>query len=723
MENDTPRRMPNVPPFVKFVCANVPMVFDDSLSYYEALCALWKYVQGMTDVINNNATLEEEFIEKFNELSGKFDELKTYVDTYFDNLDVQEEINNKLDQMAEDGVFQEIINAYLDQMLSEVRYIFPKNFTDESNTQFGDLCAIKAYNKNIMIDTGHANYKEQVEEFLTRNNINHIDHLILSHYHADHIGNVINLINDGYLDSTSVIYLAPYCDLLTSVEAFMSTYYAITSAANNADITTVQPTEGYTLDIDDNFKIKFYNFDRSFLDDPSKLTLRDYNNASAINLVEHGEKRVLFTGDCYDEPVNRLIDNGSIKNSVDLYKVNHHGIDSSTVNTNKFAFLAPQYAFLPANTGYVINNDLARSKYLHLLGKLGTRTYAQYLSDVDTIFISTTKALHSLSGVAIKITSSIPNDQTIYVDCNTEVLDPDGTSTKPYKDLGQAFAAVLGGSGIYRFNLADGNYNTSHGGNSWADIPTISNATIRIFGHSGNRGAVRIKDGFQAFNCNVYLNNLTVDVTTFRNEAITLNDCNLSADYCDFIGDDSSSNKKAAIYAERTNITLRSCNFTWLNRAINTQITDIKMIEGTFTDCEYVVYNNGLGKVYTNKLNFVRCTNRFQGQGYATEFNCMKALSNDVTSEVETTLNDDITQYNQLIVESGSFGNDTFVTDTIYSFRTNKFALGTTYYARSKSGLISIEVDASDGTKITVTTPDANESVRAIYGSYVSLPE
>lgn len=107
MQNsDRPRKMPNVPPFVKFVCANVPMVFDDSLSYYEALCALWKYVQSMTDVINNNATLEEEYIIKF-------DELKEFVDNYFDNLDVQEEINNKLDAMVEDGTLQELINNYL----------------------------------------------------------------------------------------------------------------------------------------------------------------------------------------------------------------------------------------------------------------------------------------------------------------------------------------------------------------------------------------------------------------------------------------------------------------------------------------------------------------------------------------------------------------------------------------------------------------------------------
>ena len=141
MENDTPRRMPNVPPFVKFVCANVPMVFDDSLSYYEALCALWKYVQGMTDVINNNATLEEEYIEKFNELSGKFDELKTYVETYFDNLDVQEEINNKLDAMAEDGTLKEIMQPYFDNLaytytINEITIEQGKHTEDGKSTDY-----------------------------------------------------------------------------------------------------------------------------------------------------------------------------------------------------------------------------------------------------------------------------------------------------------------------------------------------------------------------------------------------------------------------------------------------------------------------------------------------------------------------------------------------------------------------------------------------------------
>lgn len=106
--NDKIQKAPMVPPFVRFVCSAVPMVFDDSLSYYEALCALWKWLQDdVVNVINNNATVTEEYIELTKEL-------KTFVEDYFDNLDVQEEINNKLDQMAEDGTLEEIMAHYLE---------------------------------------------------------------------------------------------------------------------------------------------------------------------------------------------------------------------------------------------------------------------------------------------------------------------------------------------------------------------------------------------------------------------------------------------------------------------------------------------------------------------------------------------------------------------------------------------------------------------------------
>ena len=54
----------------------------------------------------NTKTTVEDYINQFNELHD-------YVHDYFDNLDVQEEINNKLDAMVEDGTLQEIIADYL----------------------------------------------------------------------------------------------------------------------------------------------------------------------------------------------------------------------------------------------------------------------------------------------------------------------------------------------------------------------------------------------------------------------------------------------------------------------------------------------------------------------------------------------------------------------------------------------------------------------------------
>lgn len=115
-----------VPPFVQFCCAAVPMVFDDSLSYYEALCAMWKYLDETVKVINNNALVTEDFI-------AKFEELKEYVDHYFDNLDVQEEINNKLDAMVEDGTLQEIITQYIQ---ANVAWTFDNVEDMQSSTNF-----------------------------------------------------------------------------------------------------------------------------------------------------------------------------------------------------------------------------------------------------------------------------------------------------------------------------------------------------------------------------------------------------------------------------------------------------------------------------------------------------------------------------------------------------------------------------------------------------------
>ena len=85
----------------------LPTSFVDSMTYYECLAWLVNFIQNtVIPTVNNNA-------EAVEELQTAFVTLKKYVENYFENLDVQEEINNKLDEMAEDGTLQEIIASYI----------------------------------------------------------------------------------------------------------------------------------------------------------------------------------------------------------------------------------------------------------------------------------------------------------------------------------------------------------------------------------------------------------------------------------------------------------------------------------------------------------------------------------------------------------------------------------------------------------------------------------
>lgn len=85
----------------------LPTSFVDSMTYYECLAWLVNFIQNtVIPTVNNNA-------EAVEELQTAFTTLKNYVDSYFDNLDVQEEVDNKLDEMAEDGELQRIIAEYL----------------------------------------------------------------------------------------------------------------------------------------------------------------------------------------------------------------------------------------------------------------------------------------------------------------------------------------------------------------------------------------------------------------------------------------------------------------------------------------------------------------------------------------------------------------------------------------------------------------------------------
>lgn len=119
-------------PFKRMVLSlgTLPSAFYDTMTYYESLVYLYEYLTNeVIPTVNNNGDAVEE-------LQTKYIELKSYIDNYFDNLDVQEEINQKLDEMALDGSLTNLIKNYIDPLQEEfensINYQF-NNYKQEVN--------------------------------------------------------------------------------------------------------------------------------------------------------------------------------------------------------------------------------------------------------------------------------------------------------------------------------------------------------------------------------------------------------------------------------------------------------------------------------------------------------------------------------------------------------------------------------------------------------------
>ena len=100
----------------RFWCQKVlPLVYDDSLSYYELL-------NKVVDYLNNVIEDESAMVENIDSLLTAYEQLQDYVNNYFDNLDVQEEINNKLDNMVSDGTFYNVFHSSVEQSVLDSVY-------------------------------------------------------------------------------------------------------------------------------------------------------------------------------------------------------------------------------------------------------------------------------------------------------------------------------------------------------------------------------------------------------------------------------------------------------------------------------------------------------------------------------------------------------------------------------------------------------------------------
>lgn len=139
----------------------IPTNYTEALTLEEQLLYFIDYLRNtIIPAVNNNA-------DTVNLLIDEFEKLYNYVHDYFDNLDVQEEVNNKIQEMVTSGELQEIITAYLQingilgfntiaDMSNATNLIegsFAKTFgRNELNDGYGQFYKVRAITSSDVID-------------------------------------------------------------------------------------------------------------------------------------------------------------------------------------------------------------------------------------------------------------------------------------------------------------------------------------------------------------------------------------------------------------------------------------------------------------------------------------------------------------------------------------------------------------------------------------------
>lgn len=142
----------------RYWCQKVlPLVYNDSLSYYELLC---KVVDYLNKTMEDVTTLSGDVTD----LHTAYVQLQDYVNTYFENLDIQEEVNHKIDEMFENGTFNELFAKYVPYATPEMFGAVGDGVTDDTQA------FITALNNKYVIAHGKYRITSQLDLFNANDN-------------------------------------------------------------------------------------------------------------------------------------------------------------------------------------------------------------------------------------------------------------------------------------------------------------------------------------------------------------------------------------------------------------------------------------------------------------------------------------------------------------------------------------------------------------------------
>jgi len=188
----------------------------------------------------------------------------------------------------------------------------------------GDSALILCDGKTMLIDGGESSESSKIYSYLKNQGVNHLDYIVATHAHSDHIGGL-----SGALNYASVgVALCP----VTSYDS--KTFNSFVKYLDKQGVSITVPSAGDTFSLGSAI-IQILGPQKNY-DDP--------NDTSIVMKVVYGETSFLFTGDAERTAEADIIEAG-YDLSATVLKVGHHGSDTST----SYPFLReimPEYAVI-----------------------------------------------------------------------------------------------------------------------------------------------------------------------------------------------------------------------------------------------------------------------------------------------------------------------------------------------------------------------------------------
>jgi len=172
--------------------------------------------------------------------------------------------------------------------------------------------------ETVVLDTGNWWQEgEQVLDYLDAVGVEHIDHLVATHAHADHIGGHAEVIETFETERDGIGFLydpgiphgtATYDEYLDAVEAY------------DKELLVVE--EGDTLPVD--------GLDVVALNPPAGESGDDLHYNSLTLHIDGEDVSYLVTGDAEADAESRMVETWGSQLAADVYQTGHHGSSSSS---------------------------------------------------------------------------------------------------------------------------------------------------------------------------------------------------------------------------------------------------------------------------------------------------------------------------------------------------------------------------------------------------------